>query len=168
MQRPELQRLLDVAEGDAIVVEQIDRLTRLNDQDWQTLKSSIKQRNVKIISLDLPTSHQMINDNTDITQAVMSLINELMLDLMAIFARKDFETRRERQKQGIEKAKTEFPNKYKGRKPDLKKYEQITLLLNSRKADGGKYSYTDIQKLLGCSRHTISKAKKLSMEQDCT
>jgi DNA invertase Pin-like site-specific DNA recombinase len=42
LNRPELFRLLDIAESDDILlVEQIDRISRLNDKDWNHLKTII-------------------------------------------------------------------------------------------------------------------------------
>ncbi|MEI7488890.1 MAG: recombinase family protein, partial [Chryseobacterium sp.] len=62
LQRPELFRLLDTAEpGDAILIEQIDRITRLSEEDWRKLKSIILDNRIKVISMDLPTSHTFAN-----------------------------------------------------------------------------------------------------------
>lgn len=45
LQRPELFRLLTVAQpGDILLVEQIDRLSRLNADDWEKLRSTIDPR----------------------------------------------------------------------------------------------------------------------------
>ncbi|EPH5224037.1 recombinase family protein, partial [Escherichia coli] len=42
LQRPELLRLLDdAAKGDAIIIEQIDRLSRLDEKSWFTLKEML-------------------------------------------------------------------------------------------------------------------------------
>ena len=58
LHRPELFRLLgDCRPGDVLLVEQVDRLSRLNDADWEKLKREIKDREVKVVALDLPTSH---------------------------------------------------------------------------------------------------------------
>jgi len=39
LKRPELFRLLDIAQrGDILLVEQVDRISRLNSQDWELLK----------------------------------------------------------------------------------------------------------------------------------
>ncbi|MDG2809682.1 recombinase family protein, partial [Vibrio parahaemolyticus] len=58
LQRPELLRLLDdAAVGDAILIEQIDRLSRLDEKSWFTLKEMLSKKALKVISLDLPTSH---------------------------------------------------------------------------------------------------------------
>jgi len=44
-ERPELERLInDSHNGDVLVIEKMDRLTRLPYQQWQTLKSRIKER----------------------------------------------------------------------------------------------------------------------------
>ena len=58
LSRPELIRLLDIcAPGDAIVIESIDRLTRLTDSDWQKLKSELADNSIRITAIDVPTTH---------------------------------------------------------------------------------------------------------------
>lgn len=106
MKRPELFRLLDIAQrGDILLVEQVDRISRLNSQDWELLKSQITSKGVIIVALDLPTSHQFINTGEDeFTQRMLTAINSMMLDMLAAVARKDYEDRRRRQSEGICKA----------------------------------------------------------------
>lgn len=61
--RPELLRLLkDAKKGDVLLVESIDRLSRLPAEDWQKLKTAIDSKGLRIVALDLPTSHQGIAD----------------------------------------------------------------------------------------------------------
>ena len=56
LDRPELGRLLmDSHHSDILLVEQIDRLTRLSNSDWMTLKKQIEQHELRIVSLDVPT-----------------------------------------------------------------------------------------------------------------
>lgn len=154
LKRPELFRLLDIAqEGDILLVEQVDRISRLNTQDWELLKSQITVKGIRIIALDLPTSHQFIKSNSDeFTQRMLSAINSMMLDMLAAVARKDYEDRKRRQHEGIAQAKAS--GKYKGRAMNPKLHETIAALLAARK------SYTEIVNLLGCSRSTISKIRK--------
>ncbi|WP_245688447.1 recombinase family protein [Vibrio sonorensis] len=60
--RPELGRLLlDSHKDDILLVEQIDRLTRLSNEDWATLKRQIDERGLKIVSLDVPTSWEVLS-----------------------------------------------------------------------------------------------------------
>jgi len=153
LQRPELFRLLDTAEpGDVILIEQIDRITRLSEEDWHKLKSIITDNHIKVISMDLPTSHNFVNIDDEFQRWVLSAVNSMMLDILAATARKDYTDRRRRQADGVSKAKAQ--GKYKGRPEDLELHKKIRSLL-----DVGK-SYSQIQYLLGCSRHTISKVKK--------
>ncbi len=152
LQRPELFRLLDTAEpGDAILIEQIDRITRLSEEDWSKLKSIILENRIKVISLDLPTSHNFANIDDEFQKWVLSAVNSMMLDILAATARKDYTDRRRRQADGVLKAKDQ--GKYKGRPENVDLHKKIQSLL-----DVGK-SYSEIQFLLGCSRHTISKVK---------
>ncbi len=88
------------------LVEQIDRLTRLSNSDWMTLKKQIEQHELRIVSLDVPTSWQTLSDkgpsqSDPITRAVITAINNMLIDLMAAMSHKDWLSRRQRQKQGI-------------------------------------------------------------------
>ncbi len=51
MHRPELMRLIaESGEGDIVLVEQIDRLARLIQQDWDTLKQKLAAKRLAIVS----------------------------------------------------------------------------------------------------------------------
>src|SRR4051794_31682434 len=64
--RPELFRLLsDSQPGDLLLVEQVDRLSRLTDADWEKLKAELRSRRVRVVALDLPTSWMMASANGD-------------------------------------------------------------------------------------------------------
>ena len=153
LQRPELFRLLEIAQkGDVVLVEQIDRISRLKDDDWDSLKSIIKAKGLRVVSLDLPTSHQFAVVNDEFTGRMLSAINDLMLDMLAAIARKDYEDRRRRQKEGIIKARSE--GRYRGRPIDIKLQQKVEGMLSDKK------SYDYIQHILGCSRSTISKVSK--------
>ena len=153
LQRPELFRLLEIAQkGDVVLVEQIDRISRLKDDDWDSLKSIIKEKGLKVVSLDLPTSHQFAVVNDEFTGRMLSVINDLMLDMLAAIARKDYEDRRRRQKEGILKARSE--GRYRGRPIDIELQQKVEGMLSDKK------SYDYIQHILGCSRSTISKVSK--------
>ncbi|MBU0833247.1 MAG: recombinase family protein [Alphaproteobacteria bacterium] len=114
LRRPELFRLLsDCQPGDILLVEQVDRLSRLNAEDWDKLKDEIRSRCVRVVALDLPTSWMLANaDKDDIQARMLDAINGMMLDMLAAFARKDYTDRRRRQAQGIVTAKQE--GRYKG------------------------------------------------------
>jgi len=128
--RPELLRLLkDAKKGDVLLIESIDRLSRLPADDWQKLKAAIDSKGLRIVALDLPTSHQGIADTKgdEFTGRMLAAINSMLVDMMAAIARKDYEQRRERQAQGIKKAKEE--GRYKGRPVDEDLHKRVRELL---------------------------------------
>ncbi|MBX9405386.1 recombinase family protein [Pseudomonas baetica] len=128
--RPELLRLLaDAREGDVLLVESIDRLSRLPESDWKRLKTAIDSRGLRIVALDLPTSHQGIKDSggDEFTNRMLGAINSMLVEMMAAIARKDYEQRRERQAQGIAKAKAD--GAYKGRPTDDGLHKRVRELL---------------------------------------
>lgn len=154
LKRPELFRLLEIAhQGDILLVEQVDRISRLNAEDWESLKVLITTKGIRIVALDLPTSHQFITQSADeFTQRMLSAINAMLLDMLAAVSRKDYEDRRRRQLQGIKTAKDN--GKYRGRQINQKLHDNIAGLLQAGK------SYGAIVELLGCSRSTISIVRK--------
>ncbi len=153
LKRPELFRLLgDCKAGDVLLIEQVDRLSRLNDADWEALKREIGARGVRIVALDLPTSWQSIATTDETTARILAAVNGMLLDMLAAIARKDYTDRRRRQAEGIAKAKTE--GAYKGRREDAERNAAIVSMLSK----GMKWS--EIQKATGCSRSTLSRLKE--------
>ncbi|QXX02533.1 MULTISPECIES: recombinase family protein [Enterobacterales] len=149
--RPELLRLLDDAEpGDIILIEQVDRLSRLDDAGWETLRKQIADKQLSVVSLDLPTSHMALSSAvTDaFTGSMLKAINGMMLDMLAAISRKDYEDRRRRQSEGISRAKAE--GKFRGRVANPEKHELIRTLRLSQ----GK-SLNETARLAGVSRATV-------------
>ena len=152
--RPELFRLLaDARPGDVLLVEQVDRLSRLTASDWEKLKAELAARHVRVVALDLPTSWMMATAKADdFTARMFDAINGMMLDMLAAVARKDYEDRRRRQAQGQAKAKAE--GRYKGRPEDTARNAGIVSMLQAGA------SWSKIQATTGCSRATIAKLAK--------
>jgi DNA invertase Pin-like site-specific DNA recombinase len=151
--RPELFRLIaDSRPGDVLLVEQVDRLSRLTDSDWRKLRAELDAKQIRVVALDLPTSWQLAAEGDDFTKRMFAAINAMMLDMLAAVARKDYEDRRRRQSQGIERAKAE--GAYRGRPEDTGRNEGIAGMLRSG------MSWAAIQAAAGCSRATIAKVAK--------
>ena len=150
LQRPELFRLLgDSKAGDILLVEQIDRLSRLTEGDWKKLRTDIDVKGIRIVSLDLPLSWPTANATDAFTQRMLNAMTSMMLDMLAAIARKDYDDRRRRAAQGIAKAKA--AGRYKGRPENVDRNAGIGAMLR------GGASWSAIQKATGCSRATISK-----------
>ena len=152
--RPELFRLLsDCQPGDVLLVEQVDRLSRLTEGDWKTLRAAIDAKEVRIVALDLPTSWGFVNPHTDeFTSRMFGAINGMLLDVLAAVARKDYDDRRRRQAQGQAKAKT--AGLYRGRKEDKDRNDWIASMLRDKK------TWSQIQAATKCSRATVAKVAK--------
>ena len=150
-----MQLLDNAAPGDAILIEQVDRLSRLDDSDWTILKKMIQEKNLYVISLDLPTSYAALNHETkdEFTGAMLKAINNMMLDMLAAIARKDYQDRQRRQKEGITKAKGE--GKYRGRQADKSLHDKIIQL---RIRNG--MSIASTAELVGVSTRTVIRVCK--------
>ncbi|WP_375789399.1 recombinase family protein [Bradyrhizobium sp. Pha-3] len=152
--RPELFRLInDSKPGDILLIEQVDRLSRLKLADWQRLKGEITARGIRVVALDLPTSWTMAAKAGDeFTGRMFDAINGMLLDMLAAIARKDYDDRRRRQTEGQATAKAE--GKYKGRPADVQRNAGIAAMLKAGA------SWSSIQAATGCSRATIAKISK--------
>ena len=156
LKRPELFRLLgDCHPGDVLLIEQVDRLSRLNADDWERLRQEITSRKVSVVALDLPTSWTMLearNGGDEFTGRMFEAINAMLLDMLAAIARKDYEDRRRRQSQGIAKAKER--GTYRGRPEDKERNKAIMGMLRAGQP------WSAVVKATGCSRSTLSRLAK--------
>jgi len=119
-QREELEALLrQLREGDTLVITRIDRLAR-SLKDLQDIVHDLKQRGVH-----LQATEQPIDTSTAAGKA--------FLDMLGVFAEFETNLRKERQLEGIAKAKA--AGKYKGKAPlaDEKKLEVIRLFKEGAK-----------------------------------
>lgn len=151
LDRPELFRLMeDASPGDVLLVEQVDRLSRLSADDWEALKLKLNSKRIRVVALDLPTSWMGAEArHDDATQAMLDAVNRMLLDMLAVVARKDYTDRRRRQAQGIVKAQQ--AGLYRGRRADTERHAAIGEML-----DKGM-SWSTICTATGASRSTIKR-----------
>ena len=122
LNRPILNKLLEESEdGDTLLVESVDRLSRLSQNDFEILKNRIKEKGLRLVVADLPTTHMKFDEDQSITSSILNLINNMLIDLLATMARLDNDKRRERIKQGLERSGY-IPT---GKKADLTKHQRI-------------------------------------------
>lgn len=123
LERPELNRLLDEAkQDDILLVESVDRLSRLSQDDFATLKQRIKDKGLRLVVADLPTTH---TKQEGMTGDIMKVINDMLIDLLATMAKLDNDKRKERIKQGLERS----GYKPTGKKANEAKHKEIKDLL---------------------------------------
>jgi len=156
LERPELFRLLDDShEGDVLLIEQVDRLSRLSQDDWASLKTQIAAKKVTVVSLDLSTSHAVLQPTKgidDFTKGMIAAVNGMLLDMLAVVARKDYEDRRRRQKEGIKNAVDN--GVYKGRQIDQDLHTRI------KEALASGMSLRKAATVVGCAVSTVQRVAK--------
>jgi len=131
--RQELERLLQfIREGDTLVVTRIDRLAR-SIGDLQDIVRGLKAKGVS-----LRATMQSVDTSTAAGKA--------FLDMLGVFAEFETNLRKERQAEGIAKAKV--AGVYKGRRPEIDRVAILKL-----KAEG--LGATAIAKRLGIGRASV-------------
>lgn len=151
LDRPELTKLLEESEqGDVLLVESVDRLSRLTQHDFDILKQRIKAKGLRLIVADLPTTHMSINETNEATASILTLINNLLIDLLATMARLDNEKRIERIKQGLERS----GYKPAGKKADTAKHARI------KELNAKGLTKEEIAKAVGCGVATVYRVLK--------
>ena len=151
LDRPVLNRLLDDSSNDdTLLVESVDRLSRLSQNDFEILKNRIKEKGLKLVVADLPTTHMLVNSADNTTSSILNLVNNMLIDLLATMARLDNDKRRERIKQGLERS----GYKPTGKKADIAKHVRIKELNNKG------LTKEEIAKAVGCGVATVYRVIK--------
>ncbi|MBK3434810.1 recombinase family protein [Pseudomonas fluorescens] len=164
LQRPELHRLLTNAEpGQVLCVESVDRLSRLSQTDWETLKATINSKGLRLVVADLPTSWEHMetvpNGRSDIAGPVMHVINNMLIDLMATMARLDQEKRVERIRQGIANKRAADPSwKAVGKQKNIDKWQRVEKLLRGQLASN--MTIKEIAQAANVGEATVYRIKK--------
>ena len=131
--RQELASILEyIRDGDTLAVTRIDRLAR-SMGDLQDIVRELRRKGA-----NLKATEQNVDTSTAAGKA--------FFDMLGVFAEFETNLRRERQMEGIEKAKAK--GVYKGRKPSID-VEQVKAL----RAEG--LGATEIAKRLGCARQSV-------------
>ena len=101
--RPGLESLMyNIRRGDTLYIHSLDRLGR-NKSDIKRLLTELKVKKVVVRILDLPTT--MATYDGDSGQAIMELINDIIIEVMAYMAEAERMNIRKRQEEGIVSAK---------------------------------------------------------------
>jgi DNA invertase Pin-like site-specific DNA recombinase len=125
--RPELLRMIsDLQPGEVVVAEKIDRISRLPLAEAEKLVASIRAKGARLAVPGLVDLSDLADEADGVAKVVLMSVQELLLKLALQMARDDYETRRERQHQGVQLAKA--AGKYTGRKADTATHQRIVVL----------------------------------------
>jgi DNA invertase Pin-like site-specific DNA recombinase len=140
--RSELAVLLEfIREGDKLVVTRIDRLAR-SISDLQDIVRTLKTRGATLSATEQPVD-------------TSTAAGKCFVDMLGVFAEFETNLRRERQLEGIAKAKQ--AGIYKGRKPTIDAKRILELINEGAGA-------TEIAKELGIGRASVYRTKKAVMQ----
>ena len=155
--RPELLRLIeDLQPGEIVIAEKLDRISRLPLDEAIKLFNSIKEKGARVSVPGLIDLSELADGAEGIQKIVIDSVQELIMKIALQTARDEYETRRERQKQGIALAKEN--GKYIGRIPDKKLHARIKEL---RKTN----SIAQTAELAGCSVSLVKKIGRLGKKK---
>ena len=148
--RPELLRMIaDLQPGEVVVAERIDRISRLPLAEAQRLVGSIRSKGARLAVPGLVDLSEFATAADGVARIVLESVQELLLKLALQMARDDYETRRERQRQGVQLAKA--AGKYAGRIPHAAIHQRIIALR------GAGQSIKRTAELAGCSESQVKR-----------
>lgn len=125
--RPELLRMInDLQPGEVVIAEKIDRISRLPLSEAESLVAAIRSKGAKLAVPGLVDLSDLAAESEGVSKIVLEAVQELLMKLALQMANDEYETRKSRQRQGIELAKKS--GKYAGRKSDKATHERIVAL----------------------------------------
>lgn len=147
--RPELQNMLEyVREGDTVIVHSLDRLAR-SLPDLRTIIETLNDKGVSV---------KFITNGLEFTAGKEAdAMSVLMLNMLGAFAEFERTLIKERQREGIEKAKER--GVYKGRTADMRKRAEIRALIEQG------FSVRKVAEKLGCAAATVQKVRNEMKEE---
>ncbi len=142
--RPELLRLIaDLQVGEVVIAERIDRISRLPLEQAEALVAAIRAKGARLAVPGIIDLSDLAAASDGVTRIVLEAVQDMLLRVALQGARDDYETRRDRQREGIAIARA--AGRYTGRKPDLAQHRRILALRT------GGMSITRTAELAGCS-----------------
>lgn len=146
--RPELLRMIaDLQDGEVVIAERIDRISRLPLAEAEKLIAAIKDKGARLAVPEVVDLSELAASADGVAKVVLEAVQDMLLKLALQMARDDYETRRERQAQGIALAKDK--GRYTGRRADTSKHELI------RKLRAAGNSIAETAKMAKCSTSQV-------------
>lgn len=151
--RPELLRMIaDLQPGEVIIAETMDRVSRLPLEEAERVVAAIRAKGARLAVPGVVDLSELVAETKGVARVVLEAVQDMLLKMALQMARDDYDTRRERQRQGITLAKQ--AGKYRGRPADKGQHERIVAL-----REGGT-SITETARLVECSESQVKRVWK--------
>ena len=148
----------DLQEGEAVIVERVDRLSRLPLKQAQGLLARIEEKGASVVVPELIHLINMEVGDSDLSKLITNTIHKLLLQIMMDFAHTDYQSRRAQQSRGIALAKL-AGNKYLGKAPNVKQHQSIIALAKTG------MNTSAIAETLKCSASQVRRIKRMHKDQ---
>lgn len=154
----------DVLEpGDVLIITEVDRLGRNKNEILKELMY-YKENGIRVMILEIPTTLVNLSDKSDsLSKMIVETINNMLIEIYAVFAQAEIEKKEKRQKEGIAamKARGEWEKYGRPRAISIddfsKQYERVRT---------GEIRPFQLMKELGLTSTTYYRYKKLVEESD--
>lgn len=155
--RIQLKEMLnDLQDGETVITENIDRLSRLPLHEAEKLIEQMKSKGTKLLLpnvLDFPE----IEDKNSMEYIVFNAMQDLLLKILLKSASDDYELRQQRQKEGIRIAKQK--GVVLGRKMEQKKIDDVYIMRIKR-----NLSISETARILNYSVSSVKRITRMIKE----
>jgi len=149
-----------VKPGDMIIISEIDRLGR-NKVDTLKELRSFQDNNIRIMILEIPTTlmdiPSVVSNTSYIQSEMLQMINNMLIEMYAIFAQQEIEKKEKRQVEGIQakKDRGEWDDYGRPKQMEFKKFTKEY----QRVVDGSIKPF-ELMRELNLTRSTFYRYKK--------
>ena len=149
--------------GDTLIITEMDRLGRNKAEMLKELQY-FRDKGVFVIILEIPTTQQDFSkfDNA-MAKLIMEAINNMLIEMYAVFAEIELEKKEKRQKEGIaaKKARGEWDDYGRPAAMDFNDFKKAYKRIEQR-----EISPTELRKELNLSHSTFYRYRKRYLEEN--
>lgn len=161
--RPEYQFIRNrIQPEDTLIITEMDRLGRNKAEILKELQY-FRERGVYVIILEIPTTQQDYSqlDNT-MAKLMMDAINNMLLEMYAVFAQVEIEKKEKRQREGIDAKKKRGDWDDYGRPSAMDFREFVTAYTQ---VEEGTLKPTELRRKLAMSHSTFYRYRQRYLEE---
>lgn len=165
--RPEYQFIKNrILPGDTLIITEMDRLGRNKAEILKELQY-FREKDVFVIILEIPTTQQDYSKlGNDMAKLILEAINNMLIEMYAVFAQVELEKKEKRQREGFttKKLRGEWDDYGRPAAMDYKDFADAYALVEQ-----GRKKPTELRRELGLSHSTFYRYREryLAEKQAC-
>lgn len=163
LDRPEYQFIRKrILAGDTLIITELDRLSRRKTEILTELEY-FREKQVRVMILEIPTTLMNLRDlDNSMAKLILESINNLLIEMYAVFAQAEMEKKEKRQREGIDakKRRGEWDDYGRPRKLDFAAFKP-----EYEKVLRGELKPSELQRQLGLPSTTYYRYVKEYQEE---